>query len=105
MDEHGEYAPLLLAQLRPWHVDRFIAERRSEWAIAPRDATVAEDGTVLMPGRPGRCVSDHTISKEVVALRAAPSSRAGRGCSTEIQGDLPTRFRARVRATQALLDS
>jgi len=70
-DEHGEYAPLLLAQLRPWHVDRFISQRRSEWAIAPRDAIVAEDGTILMPARTGRRVTDHTISKEVVALRAA----------------------------------
>ena len=70
-DEHGEYAPLLLAQLRPWQVDQYIAQRRSEWAIVPREPTVAQDGTIRTPVRAGRRVSDHTISKEVVALRAA----------------------------------
>ena len=40
-DEHARYAPLLLAQFRPWHVDRFISQRRSEWAFAPRDAALA----------------------------------------------------------------
>ena len=69
--EQGEIVPLLLAQLWPWHVDRFIARRRSEWAVAPRAAVVAQDGSALTPAIPGRHVSDHTISKEVVALRSA----------------------------------
>src|SRR5207237_9123229 len=70
-DEQGEYVPLLLAQLRPWHVDQFIARRRSEWAVAPRAALIAQDGSVLTSAVAGRRVSDHTISKEVVALRSA----------------------------------
>ena len=28
-NERGEYTPLLLSQLRTWHVDRYIAQRRS----------------------------------------------------------------------------
>src|SRR5882672_7610682 len=52
-------------------VDQYIAQRRSEWAIVPREPTVAQDGTIRTPVRAGRRVSDHTISKEVVALRAA----------------------------------
>src|SRR5262249_44042360 len=70
-NERGEYTPMLLAHLRPWHVDRYIAQRRGEWVIPPRAATHGEDGTELTPDCEGRRISDHTISKEIVALRAA----------------------------------
>jgi hypothetical protein len=69
-DEQGEYMPLLLAQLRPWHVDQFIARPpqrvgRSAACCAHRAGRQRTDAG----GRRSPCIGSH--SKEVLALRSA----------------------------------
>ncbi len=54
---------LMLATLRPWHVDAYISQRRGEWAD--------DKGT--------RHVTDHTITKELTTLRAALKLAKRRG--------------------------
>ncbi len=73
----------LLAQLAGTegarHVDRYITQRRSEWAVTPRPEKRDKDGKVVRAARPGRHVSENTISKELVALRAALKLAKRRG--------------------------
>jgi integrase len=73
----GEGFPL--AQLSATDVDRYITYRRSEWSVPPREPVLGPEGNVLRPARAGRHVTDHTIAKEIVALRAAlkPAKRRG----------------------------
>jgi hypothetical protein len=65
----GEDFPL--ARLSATDVDRYITHRRSKWSVPPRDPVLDEEGNVLKPARAGRHVTDHTIAKELVALRGA----------------------------------
>lgn len=68
-DAAGEYVPLKLSALEPPHgarlVDQYIAQRRAEWAVAPK----RNDAGELVEA--GRRISDHTIAKELVCLRGA----------------------------------
>jgi hypothetical protein len=88
-----EYAPLRLARLGAADVDRFIAARREEWALPPRSAQLAEDGSVVVPAREGRHVKDATIAKELVTLRCALKLARRRGLWVGDPGAiLPTGF-------------
>jgi site-specific recombinase XerD len=73
----GEDFPL--AQLSATDVDRYITHRRSEWSVPPRAPVLDQPGNVLKPARSGRHVTDHTIAKELVALRAALKLAKRRG--------------------------
>jgi integrase len=73
----GENFPL--AQLSGADVDRYITQRRSEWSVPPRTAVVGKEGNVMKPAHSGRHVTDHTIAKELVALRAALKLAKRRG--------------------------
>src|SRR5205823_11178569 len=56
-----------------------ITHRPSEWSVPPRDPVLDEKGNALKPARAGRHVTDHTIAKELVALRAALKLAKRRG--------------------------
>src|SRR5438876_563391 len=73
----GEDFPL--AQLSATDVDRYSTHRRSEWSVPPRDLLLDSEGNALQPARAGRHVTDHTIAKELVALRAALKLAKRRG--------------------------
>ena len=70
-DAQGGYAPLRLADLTAGHADGYVARRRLEWSAPPRKAVLGVSGAVLRPQREGRHVTENTISKELVTLRAA----------------------------------
>jgi integrase len=91
------YRPLKLVDLEPPQgaemVDWYIGLRRSEWAVRPRRAEYAADGTSLRPGREGRHVSEHTIHKELVVLRSALKLAKRRGLwSGDLDAVLPVGF-------------
>jgi len=65
----GEQFPL--AQLRSADVDRYITQRRGEWSVPPRAEVHDAEGKVVQAAHAGRAIGEHTISKELVALRAA----------------------------------
>ena len=73
----GEDFPL--AQLSATDVDRYITHRRSEWSVPPCDLLLDSEGNALQPARAGRHVTDHTIAKELVAVRAALKLAKRRG--------------------------
>lgn len=90
-NDAGEYVPLKLSALEPPHgarlVDQYIARRRVEWAVAPKKD---ENDLVI---EPGRAISDHTISKELICLRGTLKLAKRHGLWTgDIDAVMPVAF-------------
>ena len=100
----GEQFPL--AQLGASDVDRYITGRRSEWAVPPRAELKDAEGKVLQKARSGRHVSDHTISKELIALRAALKLAKRRGIwKGDVSEVLPVGFAPAYKPRERFLTS
>ena len=93
-----------LAEITAERVDAYIAQRRRELSYAGKPAVLAQGRRKARPAVPPRRVSEHTISKELVTLRAALRLARRAGLYLEDPGAvLPVGFGSQYRPRERVL--